>query len=92
MPATSVIVWIECEACGRIDTPAHEFKDPEDMADETDRWAWIACDRCRGQAKLHLHREVTPAGSMVAGDSISGSVSVRPLSLETPRLRDVTDE
>ena len=83
-----MIVWIDCEACGRIDTPAHEFNDPEDMAGETDRWAWIACERCRGHAKLHLHREVKPAVSM----AIPGSVSVRPLSLETPRLHDVTHE
>ena len=55
-----MIIWIECEACGRIDTPAHEFNDPADMDGETDRWAWIACDRCRGQAKLHLHHDVKP--------------------------------
>lgn len=32
-PAT-LLAWIECELCGRIDKPAHEFNHPEDLAED----------------------------------------------------------
>jgi hypothetical protein len=52
--------WIECESCGRIDKPAHEFNYPEDMAEDASLFVWMPCERY-GQAKLHMRREVKPA-------------------------------
>jgi len=53
--------WIECESCGRIDKPAHEFNYPEDMAEDASLFVWMPCERCGGKAKLHMRREVKPA-------------------------------
>lgn len=56
-----LIAWIECKSCGRIDKPAHEFDYPADVAQGTQLFVWIPCERCRLPAKLHLKREVKPA-------------------------------
>jgi len=55
-----LIAWIECEVCGRIDKPAHDFNYPADMATDTELWVWIPCERCGRKAKLHLKRELKP--------------------------------
>jgi hypothetical protein len=56
-PAT-LLAWIDCESCGRIDKPAHEFNYPEDLAEDAQLFVWLPCERCGRQAKLHLRREV----------------------------------
>jgi hypothetical protein len=43
-PAT-LVAWIECESCGRIDKPAHEFNYPDDMATDTQLFVWLPCER-----------------------------------------------
>jgi hypothetical protein len=53
--------WIECESCGRIDKPAHEFNYPEDMAEDASLFVWMPCERCGRQAKLNIRREIKPA-------------------------------
>lgn len=56
-----LIAWIECESCGRIDKPAHEFDYPADVAEGMQLFLWIPCEQCGRPAKLHLKREVKPA-------------------------------
>lgn len=48
-PAT-LIVWIECKSCGRIDKAAHEFNYPDDMAEDEHLWLWLPYERCGRQA------------------------------------------
>ena len=58
---TTLIAWIECESCGRIDKAAHDFNYPGDIAAGMQLFVWIPCERRGRQAKLHLEREVKPA-------------------------------
>ena len=60
-PAT-LIAWIECESCGRIDKPDCEFNYPADTAaDDEHLMVWLPCERCGRRAKLHMRRELKPA-------------------------------
>jgi hypothetical protein len=59
-PAT-LIAWIECGSCGRIDKSAHDFNYPADVAEGMQLFVWLPCERCGQQAKLHLKRQVKPA-------------------------------
>jgi hypothetical protein len=47
----SLIAWIECESCGRIDKAAHDFNYPADMASDT---AAARSRRNAGQQRLEL--------------------------------------
>jgi len=58
-PAT-LIAWIECDSCGRIEKPAHEFNYPADIAEGMQLFVWIPCEQCGRMAKLHLQREIKP--------------------------------
>jgi hypothetical protein len=55
-----LVAWIECQSCGRIEKPAHEFNYPEDMAEDASPFVWMPFERCGRQAKLHIRREIKP--------------------------------
>ena len=44
-PAT-IRAWIQCESCRRIEKAAQDFNYPADMAEDTEFFVWLACDRC----------------------------------------------
>lgn len=52
--------WIECESCGRIERPTHDFNYPADMAEEMELFVRIPCEQCGRLAKLHMRRELKP--------------------------------
>lgn len=46
--------WAQCESCGRIDKPPHDFNYPADMTEDMQLFAWLPCERCGRLAKLHF--------------------------------------
>jgi hypothetical protein len=38
---STLTAWIECESCGRIDKPAHDFNYPADMAADVQLFVWM---------------------------------------------------
>jgi len=56
----SLIAWVECDECGRIDKPAHDFNYPPDMASDMELFVWLPCEKCGRLAKLHMKRELKP--------------------------------
>jgi hypothetical protein len=58
---STIVAWIECESCGRIEKAAHDFHYPADVATDAELWVWFACEQCGRQAKLYFRREIKPA-------------------------------
>jgi hypothetical protein len=54
--AATLLVWLECATCGRIDKAARGFTYPADLAEDVQLFVWQPCDRCGNMAKLHMKR------------------------------------
>ena len=57
----ALIALIECETCGQIQKASHDFSYPADTFEELRVVIRVSCEKCGGQAKLHLKRELKPA-------------------------------
>lgn len=56
-----LIVWLECESCGRIDLESADFNYlVQGLPADEHRWARIICE-CGRQAKLNIKREIKAA-------------------------------
>jgi hypothetical protein len=49
-PAT-LVAWIECASCGRIEKAAHEFNYPAGMTDEMELFVWLSCEHVRSDGE-----------------------------------------
>ena len=85
-----LIAWMECDSCGRIDKPAHDFNYLADTAaDDEHLWVWLPCDRCGRRAKLPSEAG-SEAGALTGADT--GLVSRTPSACAayTLTLRPIT--
>jgi hypothetical protein len=55
-----LVAWIECESCGRIEKPAHEFNYPADIAGGMQLFVWIPCEQL---SSAGARRSYTSGGS-----------------------------
>lgn len=44
-----LLVWIECDECGRIDKAPNDFNYPADLTEEMQLFVWVPCERCGRQ-------------------------------------------